>query len=153
MKLTGYITNLREYNNGNLVGEWITFPITEEEKAAVLSRIGNPEEIFFTDWDGENLGEFIALDEVNELAEDLEMVDSEIVAAIMEADGCGLREAIDRVDDVTFYEGETLEDVAYRLVEEMDLPDIARMYFDYETFERDLDVNGYNEVENGVIVF
>lgn len=152
MKTTGYITNLGAYTNGRLIGEWVNFPITEEETTAVLDRIGNPEEVFFTDWDGVKLGEFISINEVNELAEDLEAVDADIVAAIMEADGSGLREAIDRVDDVIFYEGMTLEEVAYELVETMDLPEVAMMYFDYEAYQRDLKIDGYYEVKNGVVV-
>lgn len=152
MKLTGYITNLSEYNNGRLIGEWVNFPITDEETTAVLDRIGNPEEVFFTDWDDVKLGEFISINEVNELAEDLEAVDADIVAAIMEADGSYLREAIDRVDSVTFYEGMTLEDVAYTLVDEMGLPEFARTYFDYEAFMRDLKIDSYYEVSNGVVV-
>lgn len=152
MKLTGYITNLGAYNNGKLIGEWVNFPITDEETTAVLDRIGNPEEVFFTDWDDVKLGEFISINEVNELAEDLEAVDADIVAAIMEADGSYLREAIDRVDSVTFYEGMTLEDVAYTLVDEMDLPEFARTYFDYEAFMRDLKIDSYYEVSNGVVV-
>lgn len=152
MKLTGYITNLSEYTNGKLIGEWVNFPITEEETTAVLDRIDNPEEVFFTDWDGVKLGEFISIDEVNELAEDLEAVDADVVAAIMEANGSDLREAIDRVDSVMFYEGMTLEDVAYKMVAEMDLPEFAERYFDYEAFARDLGFDGYYEVSNGVVV-
>lgn len=152
MTITGYITNLSEYVNGTLTGEWVQFPITDEEADAILERIGNPEEVFFTDWDGVKLGEFISIDEVNELAEDLEAVDADIVAAIMEADGSDLREAIDRVDAVTFYGGMTIEDVAYELVDEMDLPEFAKTYFDYEAFMRDLKIDSYYEVSNGVVV-
>lgn len=152
MTITGFVTNLDAYNMGNLIGEWVEFPITAEEETELLERIGNPEEVFFTGWDGENFGEFISIDEVNELAEDLEAVDADIVAAIMEVDGSGLREAIDRVDAVTFYEGMTLEDVAYEMVDEMNLPEFVRTYFDYEAFARDLGIDGYYEVSNGVVV-
>lgn len=59
--LRGYITNLGAYTYGQLKGEWINFPITDEELANVMERIGNPEEYFFTDWDNDicdPLGEF-----------------------------------------------------------------------------------------------
>lgn len=152
MKINGFITNLEAYNNGRLIGEWVEFPITAEEETEILERIGDPEEVFFTDWEGENLGEFIDIDDVNELAKELEMVDADVVAAILEADTCNLRDAIDRVDDVIFYANATLDDVACELVAEMELPEFAERYFDYEAFERDLGFDGYYEVSNGVIV-
>ena len=35
-----YITNLGKYNEGCLVGEWVKFPVTNEEMQAVFRRIG-----------------------------------------------------------------------------------------------------------------
>ena len=35
-----FITNLGKYNEGNLVGEWVKFPTTEEELKKVFERIG-----------------------------------------------------------------------------------------------------------------
>lgn len=37
--LNGYITNLGKYNEGELVGKWIEFPITEAELEEVLEEI------------------------------------------------------------------------------------------------------------------
>lgn len=55
-------------------------------------------------------------------------------------------------DDIYFYEGQTLEDVAYDLIHDCyNLPEIAKRYFDYEAFARDLSFDGYTEVSNGVI--
>ena len=56
MEIRGYITNLGKYNEGQLVGEWIDFPIAENELKDTLQRIGineQYEEYFFTDWDSE----------------------------------------------------------------------------------------------------
>lgn len=36
--ISGYITNLGKYNEGYLIGEWINFPITDEELDEVLKR-------------------------------------------------------------------------------------------------------------------
>lgn len=33
-----FITNLGKYNEGNLVGEWVKFPTTEEELKKVFER-------------------------------------------------------------------------------------------------------------------
>ena len=35
-----FITNLDKYNEGFLVGEWVEFPVTNEEMQAVFKRIG-----------------------------------------------------------------------------------------------------------------
>ena len=35
-----FITNLGKYNEGFLVGEWVKFPVTNEEMQAVFKRIG-----------------------------------------------------------------------------------------------------------------
>ena len=40
MMLQAYITNLGKYNEGELVGEWLTFPTTQEKLSATLERIG-----------------------------------------------------------------------------------------------------------------
>ena len=59
-----YLTNLGKYNEGELLGEWVELPITEEELYNVFDRIkichddieycdecGNPyEEYFITDY-------------------------------------------------------------------------------------------------------
>ena len=35
-----FVTNLGKYNEGELVGEWVKFPTTEEEMQKVFERIG-----------------------------------------------------------------------------------------------------------------
>ena len=91
MKLKGYITNLGKYNEGELMGEWITFPIDEDELNEVFERIGcryededgnehneEYEEFFFTDWECEidlELGEYESIDDLNEKAEAIEDLD------------------------------------------------------------------------------
>ena len=35
-----FITNLGKYNEGELVGEWVKFPITNDEMQEVFKRIG-----------------------------------------------------------------------------------------------------------------
>ena len=39
-ELQAFVTNLGKYNEGELVGEWVSFPVTPEEMRAVLDRIG-----------------------------------------------------------------------------------------------------------------
>ena len=40
MYIKGFVANLEKYLEGELIGEWITFPISEEELNEVLKRIG-----------------------------------------------------------------------------------------------------------------
>ena len=78
-----FVTNLGKYNEGELVGEWVKFPTTQEEMQKVLERIGigsaddfgQPyEEIFITDYEcpvygmSNLLGEYESLDKLNYLA-------------------------------------------------------------------------------------
>lgn len=159
--LKGFITNLGKYNEGYLIGEWIEFPIDDEELEKVFERIGineEYEEYFFTDWECDfdtGFGEYVSVESVNELAEQLENADADIIQAYIEATGYSLAEALDKVDcdDVMFYHNMSLEDVAEQIIEEhYDLPEFALRYFDYEAFARDLSFDGYIEVSNGVIV-
>lgn len=156
-----FITNLGKYNEGELIGEWVNLPATEEELDEVYNRIGineEYEEVFITDYetdiDGLKIDEYDNILELNEIAKDLETLDGydlEKIGAIMEAHGLTLREAIDDIDNYTYYSEMTLEDLAYELVEEMNLPEFAQRYFDYEAFARDLELDGYTETSNGVI--
>lgn len=79
MEIRGYVANLGRYNEGQLIGEWVTFPVDEDEWSEVLQRIGisdEPdengriyEEFFFADWDcgcDFDFGEYEDLDFVEE---------------------------------------------------------------------------------------
>ena len=163
--IKGFITTLGKYNEGVLVGEWITFPIDEEDLKAVLERIGineEYEEAFFTDWESDidcGFGECENIEHINELAERLEEIESSYeidkLEAIIEATGCDLEQAMEEMDDAIFYPGYTLEEVAEEIVNDCyftkDTPDILTRYFDYEAFARDLSFDGYTETASGVI--
>lgn len=159
-----YLTNLGKYNEGELVGEWISLPISEEELEAVKERIGisdEPdengcyyEEWFITDYetdlDGVEVGEYDSIDELNELAEtieDLDEYEEKIVRALL-SDGYELEEAIDKKDDcMMYYNCTDMEDVAREYAEETGLlnsiPENLQNYFDFEAFGRDMGYEGY----------
>lgn len=163
--LKGYITNLGKYNEGILQGEWVDFPISEEELEEVLKRIGineEYEEFFFTDWESELdlfLDAYENIDCINVLAESLEEFERydemDKLAAIMEATGDNVFDAITYMADAVFYPGMTLEDVAYEIANDCyftrETPDFLVRYFDYEAFARDLKFDGYTETDFGVI--
>ena len=83
--IKGYITNLGKYNEGDLVGKWIEFPITEEELSAVLVEIEidgkEYEEYFFTDWEYNEYPDFefsehTSVETVNAIAAQLESLNA-----------------------------------------------------------------------------
>lgn len=158
LEVTGFITNLGKYVEGELVGEWVTFPIDEQEQEEIFKRIGineEYEEYFFTDWEGYNFGEYVNIDELNEIAETLDSYDDNEIAkleAILEAETSDIRQAIEYMDSYEFYEGVTLYDYAVDLVEDCyNLPEFAQRYFDYDALARDLSFEGYHETSEGVL--
>ncbi len=156
-----YIANLGKYNEGELVGEWVNLPITEEELEAVYKRIGISEE---PDEDG-NFYEETAIhnfdtdlplevgewDDVLELSqmvegyEDLDEWEQHTVAAIIEATGCTLAEAVENVESYSLYEGvNSDEDLGYFYYESgaIEIPDNLVNYFDFEAYGRDCSFDG-----------
>lgn len=95
--IEAYVTNLGKYNEGELVGEWVKFPVSKEEMKNVLDRIGigaEYEEIFITDYDtslygvSSQLGEYENLDKLNYLAgviAELDASDREKYEAVLES--------------------------------------------------------------------
>lgn len=95
--IEAYVTNLGKYNEGELVGEWVKFPVSKEEMNDVLDRIGigaEYEEIFITDYDtslygvSSQLGEYENLDKLNYLAgviAELDASDREKYEAVLES--------------------------------------------------------------------
>lgn len=151
-----FLTNLGKYNEGELVGEWLELPATDDEIEAVKERIGINdyyEEWFITDYEtgipGLNVGEYDDLDDLNDIAQnlaDLDRYDMEIVAAYLE-EGYDLEDAIDRKDDAVVWSNcSDMTDVAYTYIEETGMldsvPDNIARYFDYEAFGRDMSFEG-----------
>lgn len=85
-KLYAVVTNLSKYNEGELLGEWVSFPTDRETMQQVFDRIGINEQYpnyFITDYDigisemSENLGEYQRLDELNYLANEMAGMDGQ----------------------------------------------------------------------------
>ena len=159
-----FLNTWGNYNeNGADGGFWVNLPCDLEETlerlAASTGEKVDEMEVFINDYEtdinGLEISENSNISELNDLAEQLEALDEydlEKLEAILEADGGSLENALENMDDYTFYAHMSLEDVAYEIVEECyDLPDFAQRYFDYAAFARDLGYDGYTETENGVI--
>lgn len=151
-----YLTNLGKYNEGELVGEWVELPASQEELEKVFERIGineEYEEYFITDYECDlyEVGEYENIDKLNDIAERIKELDegSKVVKALIQKLDYSLDEAIDKVNsgDYMIYNGcENMTDVAYQVVEECgyleNVPDNVARYFDYESFGMELGIGG-----------
>jgi RNA recognition motif-containing protein len=117
--LNVFITNLGKYNEGELVGEWVNLPVSEEELDEVFKRIGlneEYEEYFITDFEsdvGIKIGEYENIKELNEIIQELDDATNgeyDKLSAVMEKYYCDFRdmnEVIETMqsDDVDFIKG------------------------------------------------
>ncbi len=163
-----FVTNLGKYNEGNLVGEWVKFPTTQEELEKVFERIGigstneygdTYEEWFITDYDCyidgiyEMLSEYENLDELNYFASKLEELDDHefscFQAIMQESDFTSsvkdLINLIDNMDKYDIYPGVAdNSDLGHYCIEDLgmlDIPEPLQNYFDYEAYGRDVAFN------------
>ena len=166
-----YLTNLGKYNEGELIGEWVELPVSQEELQKVFERIGineEYEEYFITDYECDfyEVGEYESLDTLNEIAErikELGKEESEVVKALMSELGYTLNEAIDKVNSGNYRiysDCDDMTDIAYQVVEECgylnNVPDNVARYFDYESFGRDLGIEGtyiFTDDNNAIEIF
>lgn len=164
------LTNLGKYNEGELVYTRLVLPATTEEIYAAYDEIGVAdgtmyEESFISDYEtdinGLSISEYASIDELNELAEELENFDEyelEAFGAMLDY-GYATDEALQKVQDgeYMFYEGCcSMAEVAEQYADETGLlnsiPDDLRCYFDFEAFGRDMDGNGhFIETDSGYI--
>lgn len=161
--LSAFITNLGKYTEGELVGKWVDFPITNEELQEVLQEIGidgiRYEEIFFTDYESDItgltacLGEYESIRLLNCLAMKLEESDcdtDELAAMIEYGEYTNIiEELITLLDNTDCYmachDMQNDFDLGYHLIEEMGLLQEWRAsgnplanYIDYEAYGRDV---------------
>jgi len=170
-----YITDLAAYNNGLLVGEWVSLPIEEEilkeHIETVLKRGENisqdhslHEEIFITDYEWEDI-ELFSINEYeniytlnNQLAqlENLDEYQLKAVSFLLSQNLVNsVEEAIEQIDNVIIHEEQTLEDIAYNYINECydldKLPAIITTHIDYKAIARDLEIEGnYYEVNGDI---
>ena len=164
MEIKAYVTNLGLYNEGILCGEWVKFPITEEEQEELFERLHideTHEEYFMTDYESDldlygMFGEYVSIDKLNEIAEEFEALDSweeETVNALI-SNGYNFEQAMEAKDDVICYRDcSSMTEVAEQYAEEVGLldsiPENLRYYFDFEAFGRDMGYEGEYIFYNG----
>lgn len=161
LELKGYITNLGKYNEGALIGKWITFPIEEDDLQEVLKEIEccyydeegeyintGYEEFFFTDWDCDfdiDLGEYGNIDKLNELAETINnwADDEDLLKAACEL--WNIEYILNNSPDeyILYSDIHTDYDLGYYWINDSGCYNLDKMgnlvnYIDYESFGRDI---------------
>ena len=159
---------LANYNAGNLVYKWFDldgFCSADEFNEAFqewLASCRHPHGGECEEWniaDFENIPEqFVgsysfnseAFFKYNELTED-EKLALEYLTSIC---GYSFADSLDKIEDIHIVE-QDIEDYAFDYINETEeLPEIAKQYFDYSAYARDMEINGlvYNWSEKGVLV-
>lgn len=155
-----YIANLGKYNEGELVGDWFSFPIDEED---VAERIGLNE--YYEEYavhDTEDfpieIGEYISIGELNEMYDMIgELPDyiTDALDAFVSHYG-SLEELCEHKDDIYYFpDCENMTDVAYFCIDELsmlgEIPSHLQNYIDYEAYGRDLSFEGkFIETSRGI---
>lgn len=151
-----YLSNLGKYNEGDLVGEWVTLPIEKKELEEVKERIGineQYEEFFISDYesdiDGLEIGEYDNIEQLNRLVKtlnDLNEYDREIAEALL-SEGYSIDDIFEiGFENMYMYDDcKDMEDVARAYCEETSLldnvPEDLKDYFDFEAYGRDMETN------------
>lgn len=173
--ISAYITNLGKYNEGTLMGEWVSFPTTQTNINSVFNRIQldgiRYEEYFITDYESTTKGlqtrfsEYTNINELNYLAiKIIELSDYEqrkLESALELYGGNGISDIINLIENLENLELLnsifTEEDLGYYYIEDLGLYEKNSLgnlvnYIDYERFGRDirLDEGGYF-TQNGYI--
>jgi antirestriction protein len=157
-----YIANLGKYNEGSLVGNWLTLPVSEEELQEFLKEEveidERYEEYAVHDYEtdlGIHIGEYENISELSDLVEaydNLKEYEKHIVEAINDWSYYGstneaLKEAIENVESFNLMTDVNSDsDYGYYIVDEglfgVEIPDSLTNYIDYEALGRDWSMNG-----------
>ena len=160
-----FISNLKEYNNGKIIGEWVSLPC--EDIKEVLDKISNNDndELFISDYEtdinGLKIGEYEDILQLNEIAEEIDnLSDDELLAlqAYLEQYN-DIEQALEEVHQGNYriyYNCDNMEDVAYQVVNDCGLldgvPEEVKIYFDYEAYGRDMDINRtFIQIDNSFV--
>lgn len=147
-----YIANLGKYAEGELIGDWFTFPI---DKKDVAERIGlNERYEEYAIHDTYNcpmeIEEYTTIEELNRMYEMMQDFPEEVLDNLEEF-RCyfgSVEEVAENLDRIVFYpDCETMKDVAYYFVHELqalgDIPPAIEPYIDFEAYGRTLEINGH----------
>ena len=156
-----YISNLSQYNQGRLIGQWLTLPCTTEDIQDALSMILSlDEEYFITDSEDIpfEVNDYDNPYEINKKLKEYHALEyaERLCVGFLLSEGHEWSYSLENHLDVVMYAGERLKDVAYSLVDEGcfgEIPEGISNYIDHEAIARDLGHDGYVEKAEGVFYF
>lgn len=151
-----YVANLAKYNDGRLVGRWIDLPIDPSDlQDEINSILGNDEEYAIHDYEAPfRVEEYSNPFRINQIAE-LDDVALERFTYLVDQ-GYEWDYALDHYEDVTFYQGASLRDVADEMLDEGcfgEIPESVRVLIDVDRVVDQLDNNGYQETDKGTFYY
>lgn len=151
MEIRVYVANLAKYNEGKLVGEWLTLPVDPDELREQIAKIlGADEEYAIHDYEAPfEIHEYQDIYKLNETLQELaDITEDEAVINLIFAN-LMFDEAMTTLRDGEYrvWNGcKSMEDVAYDSIEESGLlsgvPEELKRYFDYKAYGRDMDIQG-----------
>lgn len=156
-----FITNLSEYNNGNLIGEWISLPtdssFLNQRIRKVLSS-NNSEEIFITDWEWDaiavfEIGEYDNVQMLNAKLFKLNQLTPyqlESISFLISQNFCNSNDIDDCIDhsyDVVIHRDKSMVDIAKERIQEIlgfnEIPSIISNNIDFDSVANELRVTEY----------
>ncbi|GAB2716760.1 antirestriction protein ArdA [Paenibacillus macerans] len=150
MQINVYIANLAKYNEGKLVGRWVTLPMERHElKQCIRDVLGKDEEYAIHDYESPfAIGEYEDVFAINDDMEILNRYDDRLVAALCEFLGNRdeVIQALQAGEFIVYYDIDDLTDVAEQMAEEGlfgHVPPSLMPYLDYGKIARDLQHDGW----------
>ena len=159
-RLKMFLTNLGEYVNGCLIGEWVKLPVPNDKLKDILTRIGIDErnEYFITDYETTltnlEISEYASIAELNELAERIEGLsdyDYDKLGSVLECESsmriADILEVIDALDDfVLLTDISTEEELGDYYLDDIfyGIPDTVLRYIDTQRLGRDIHLENGN---------
>jgi len=162
MEIKIFLTNLSAYSRGNLLGKWVTLPANINKEIAEVMAMGEPgdEEWFITDFDAPfHIDEYADLNKLNDIAEELQGLDeteTSKITFLMNTLGHTFDQALLIYEDVYYYPGMNLDEVAEELVDSGhygEIPTTVQDFIDYKAIAYSLSTEGYYELRDGVYFY
>lgn len=154
-----YAGTYAKYNEGSIYGEWLTLSDYNdyEEFYAACKDLHKDEleiELMFQDWENipsDLVGESWLSENIFDIIKAVSELDPRTQEAFHvwlnnsgeEISEQNIEDLISRFEDDYIGAYESEHDFAYEMMEDIDLPEIARNYFDYDSYARDLFMDGY----------
>lgn len=156
-----FITNLSEYNNGNLIGEWVSLPSDSSFLNQTINKIlssDDSEEVFITDWEWDDItifeiGEYDSIQLLNSKIvklNDLTTYQLESISFLISERICksdDIEDCINQSYDVVIHRNKSMKDIGKERIKEMigygEIPSIITNNIDFDGVGEEIRIGGY----------